>query len=111
MAQLPERSRDAAGRRAGIGGWLANRPMAVKFLLVIGVTAVVAVAVAVTAMNGMSAMRTDADHLYSNNLVSLSLLDKMQGSALNMRIDVLSSSARSRATTARSTTRWRSTGR
>jgi len=75
--------------RAGIGGWLANRPMAVKFLLVVGVTAVVAVAVALTAVSGMSAMRGDADHLVSHNLASLSLVNKMQGSALNMRIDVL----------------------
>jgi methyl-accepting chemotaxis protein len=87
MAQLPGRS--AAGRRAGIGGWLANRPMAVKFLLVIAATAVVAVTVAVTAMNGMAAMRGNTDHLYSNNLSSLKELDRMRDGALNMRIDVL----------------------
>jgi methyl-accepting chemotaxis protein len=78
-----------AGRGAGAGRWLANRPMAVKFLLVIGVTAAVAVVVAITATGGMAAMRADAEHLYSNNLVSLSLLDDMRNGALNMRIDVL----------------------
>src|SRR5437762_1214330 len=86
-------SESSVRRGAGIGRWLANRPMAIKFLLVIGVTAAVAIAVALTAINGMAAMRSDAEHLYSGNLVSVSLLDKMRDGGLNMRIDVLNDGA------------------
>jgi methyl-accepting chemotaxis protein len=82
-----------AGRGTGAGRWLANRPMAVKFLLVIGVTAAVAIVVGITATRGMAAMRTDAEHLYSDNLVSMSSLDQMRSGALNMRIDVLNAGA------------------
>jgi methyl-accepting chemotaxis protein len=86
---MSEPSVRAARRGAGIGRWLADRPMAVKFLLVIGVTAAVAIAVGVTATKGMAAIRSDAEHMYSDDLGPLSLLDKMRDGALNMRIDVL----------------------
>src|SRR2546423_7369236 len=75
--------------RAGAAGWLANLPMAVKFLVVIAVTAAVALAVGLTAVSGISTMRDDSDQLYSDSVIPLVQLDAMQAAALTVRMDLL----------------------
>src|SRR5438876_770867 len=80
----------AAGRRPGWGiGWLANRSISVKFLMVISVIGVVALGVGVSGILGMSRMQASSDEVYRGNLMPLTYLNTMERAALNMRIDVL----------------------
>ncbi len=89
MTQASGQDAGAGRLRGGLPGWLANRPMAVKFLISIGITAIVAVGVGVAAVSGMSTVAGHARHLYRYNVLSLEALSKTRSSALTARIDLL----------------------
>ena len=93
MAQASAHGQHAARSQTGAWSLLANLPMAAKFLMVIGVAALVALGIGITAVTGMSSMQRDTVHMYADNLVPVVELDTMQSSALNMRIDVLNAGA------------------
>src|SRR2546423_3783006 len=83
---MSEFSVQSAQRGVGFGRWLANRPMAVKFLLVVGVAAAVAVGGALPPTKGLTPVRGGAPPPYSDNPPSMSLVGKKRDGGVDKRV-------------------------
>jgi methyl-accepting chemotaxis protein len=68
-------------------GWFANRPVSVKIAAAVLVVAVVAVAVGVTALLKMNTIATNGRHVYSQNLVPIVDLQKVQHALEEAKVD------------------------
>jgi methyl-accepting chemotaxis protein len=74
-------------RREGnpIIGWFADLRVVTKFLALITVLGVVALAVGVTAIVGMGSMQTRSDAMYRDNVMAITQLAKTRALALTIR--------------------------
>jgi methyl-accepting chemotaxis protein len=65
----------------------------VKIMIAIAAMAVTAAVVAATAVSGMGRIQTGSDYMYSQSLVPITNLDRMQTSMFRMRLDVVYASS------------------
>ncbi|MFI5908045.1 methyl-accepting chemotaxis protein [Dactylosporangium sp. NPDC051541] len=70
-------------------GWLANRSVRTKVLLVVAVLGIVALAGSVAATMRLSQVRTEAGSLYNRGLVPLTYLIDVRADLSNLRVNVL----------------------
>jgi methyl-accepting chemotaxis protein len=74
----------AASRRSG---WFANRPVPVKIASAVVLVALVAVAVGATALVRMSGMEANSRYIYSQGLLPITYLDKVEYGLEEAKVD------------------------
>jgi methyl-accepting chemotaxis protein len=89
MSSVYNRTRQSAAPSRGLAGWLGNRPMNTKILLIIAVLGVAAVGVGTLSLARMATLNSKASSLYRNSVLPLEQIEGLSKIMRQTRSDVL----------------------